>query len=384
VITEMSFPTRIAFGEGAVREVPNHLARLGVRRPLVVTDRGVAAAGILARLTGVLEGAHVHFAVFDDVEPNPTGETIVRGLEAYRAGGCDGLVGLGGGAPVDVAKGVRLATSHPLPLAQYDDARDGWRLVTNPMPPMIAIPTTAGTGSEVGRSFVVTLPETGRKTVVFAPPLMPSVAVCDPELTYDLPPKITAATGMDAFTHNLEALCAKGFHPLADAFARKGIEICGRHLVRAVKNGRDAEARQQMMVAAILGAAAFQKGLGAAHALAHALGHVSGVHHGLANAVVLPFVMEFNLGHAAAALAEAAVALGEPPSPDHDELARRAVARVRAMAREAGIPERLREVGVKEAQLPLLTEKAYEDASHLSNPRPCQPADLTALLHAAF
>jgi 4-hydroxybutyrate dehydrogenase len=384
MITEMSFPTRIVFGQGAVKEVPNHLARLGVKRPLVVTDPGLVQTGLLRRLTAALDAAKVGYVVFDGADPNPTGDTIARGLEAYRAGGCDGVIGIGGGSPIDAAKGVRLVATHAPPLAQYDDARDGWRLVTNPLPPMIAIPTTAGTGSEVGRSFVVTLPETGRKTVIFAPSLMPSVAVCDPELTYDLPPRLTAATGMDALTHNLEALCAKGFHPLADALARKGIELCGRYLVRAVRNGRDEEARAHMMIAAITGAAAFQKGLGAAHALAHALGPVSGVHHGLANAIVLPYVMEFNLGHAAAALAEAAVALGEPPSEDEDRLARRAVERVRAMARDAGIPERLRDAGVMESQLPVLAEKAWEDASHLANPRPCQPADLAALLHAAF
>jgi alcohol dehydrogenase class IV len=384
MITEMSFPTRIVFGEGAVREVPNHLARLGVKRPLVVADRGVVAAGLLPRLTAPLEGARVSFSVFDGVEPNPTGATVERGLAVYREGGCDGVIALGGGSPIDAAKGVRLLATHPLPLAQYDDAKDGWRLVTNPVPPMIAIPTTAGTGSEVGRSFVVTLEETGRKTVVFAPPLMPSVAVCDPELTYGLPPGLTAATGMDAFTHNLEALCAKGFHPLADALARKGIELCGRYLVRAVRDGGDAEARASMMIAAITGAAAFQKGLGAAHALAHALTPVAGVHHGLANAIVLPFVMEFNLSAAPAPLAEAAVALGEASTGDQDWLARRAVERVRALQRDAGIPASLREVGVKESQLPLLTQKAFEDASHLANPRPCQPADLAALLHAAF
>jgi 4-hydroxybutyrate dehydrogenase len=384
MITEMSFPTRIVFGAGAIREVPNHLARLGVKRPLVVADRGVAAAGLLARLTAALEGAHLAFAAFDGVEANPTGATVERGLAAYREGGCDGVVALGGGSPIDAGKGVRLLASHALPLAQYDDAKDGWRLVTNPMPPMIAIPTTAGTGSEVGRSFVVTLEETGRKTVIFAPALMPSVAVCDPELTYGLPPPITAATGMDAFTHNLEALCAKGFHPLADALARKGIELCGRFLVRAVRDGLDEEARASMMIAAITGAAAFQKGLGAAHALAHALTPVAGVHHGLANSIVLPSVMEFNLSAAAAPLAEAAVALGEAPSEDREWLARRAVERVRALQRDAGLPTSLRQVGVKESQLPLITQKAFEDASHLGNPRPCQPADLEALLHAAF
>jgi alcohol dehydrogenase class IV len=213
---------------------------------------------------------------------------------------------------------------------------------------------------------------------------MPSVAVCDPELTYGLPPKLTAATGMDALTHNLEALCAKGFHPLADAMARKGLELCGRHLARAVKDGHDEEARAGMMIAAVTGATAFQKGLGASHALAHALTPVAGVHHGLANAIVLPHVMEFNLPAAGAALAEVAVALGELGSDDRDRLARRAVERVRALAREIGIPERLRDAGVKESQLPLLAERAWEDASHLGNPRSCQPADLVALLRAAF
>jgi 4-hydroxybutyrate dehydrogenase len=384
MITEMSFPTRIVFGEGALQEVPNHLARLGVKKPLIVTDKGLADTGLLTRLTTVLERAKVAFAVFDGVEPNPSGATVERGLAAWRESGCDGIMGIGGGSPIDAAKGVRLLATHPLPLALYDDARDGWRHVTNPLPPMIAIPTTAGTGSEVGRSFVVTLPETGRKTVIFAPPLMPSVAICDPELTYDLPPRLTAATGMDALTHNLEALCARGFHPLADALAHKGLELCGKYLVRAVKDGHDAEARGQMMIAAITGAAAFQKGLGAAHALAHALGPVSNVHHGLANAIVLPYVMEFNLGHAQAALAEVAVALGEPGGGEEEQLARRAIERVRAMSRDAGIPQRLRDVGVKESQLPLLTEKAFEDASHQANPRPCQPADLAAMLSAAY
>jgi 4-hydroxybutyrate dehydrogenase len=383
MITEFSFPTRIVFGEGALKEVPNHLARLGVKRPLVVTDQGIVATGLLGRLTAVLDAERIPHAVFDAVEPNPTGVTVENGLSAWREHGCDGIIGLGGGSPLDAAKGVRLLATHPLPLAQYDDARDGWRLVTNPLPPMIAIPTTAGTGSEVGRSFVVTLPETGRKTVIFAPPLMPSVAVCDPALTFDLPPRLTAATGMDALTHNLEALCAKGFHPLADAMAYKGLVLCGQFLLRAVKDGRDAEARAGMMIAAITGATAFQKGLGAAHALAHALTPVAGVHHGLANAIVLPYVMEFNLQAAQAQLAEVARALGEPPA-EEDLLARRAVERVRAISREAGLPQRLSEVGVKESMLPLLTEKAFEDACHQSNPRPCGPADLAALLHAAY
>ena len=390
MISEFSFPTRIVFGNGSLREVPNHLARLGAKRPLVVADAGIARSGLLARLTAVLEAAKVTFAVFDRVEPDPTEVDVEEGLRAYRDAACDAVVALGGGSPMDAAKGVRLRAAHPPPLAQYDDAKDGWRLVTHPLPPMIAIPTTAGTGSEVGRSFVVTLEETGRKTVIFSPSLLPSVAICDPELTYDLPPRLTGATGMDALTHNLEALVAKGFHPLADALAVKGIALCARHLVRAVRDGHDAEARAQMMIAAITGATAFQKGLGAAHALAHAITPLAGVHHGLANSVVLPYVMEFNLGHATAAYAEAARAMGEQASEtagaaEGDEaLARRAVERVRRMAKESGLPDRLRDCGVTEALLPAIADRAFEDASHLTNPRPVTRADLEMLARAAY
>jgi alcohol dehydrogenase class IV len=255
--------------------------------------------------------------------------------------------------------------------------------VVNPLPTLVAIPTTAGTGSEVGRSFVVTLGETGRKTVIFAPPLMPSVALCDPELTYGLPPRLTAATGMDAFTHNLEALAARGFHPLADALALKGIALCARHLARAVQDGRDREARAQMMIAAITGATAFQKGLGACHSIAHALSPVAGVHHGLANAIVLPLVMEFNLPAAEAVYAEAARAMGESPG-EEPALARRAVARVREISRACGIPERLREVGVEQARLGDVADRAFEDACHQSNPRPVTRADLETIVRAAW
>jgi 4-hydroxybutyrate dehydrogenase len=384
MISEMSFPTRIVFGKGALREVPNNLARLAVRRPLVVADARIAAAGLLARLKGVLDASKVAHTVFEYAEPGPRGSTVERGAAAYRDAGCDGIVAIGGGSSLDVGKGVRLLAAHPPPLAQYDDARDGWRLVTSPMPPMMAVPTAAGGGSEVSRSFAVALEETGRRAIVFAPQLMPSVAVCDPELTYDLPPQLTAAMGMDALARCVEALCAKGFHPLADALAVKGIALVAGHLVRAVRNGHDEEARAQMLVASLAGGAAAQKGLGAVHSIAHALGSIAGVHHGLAQAVVLPLAMEFNLMSAAPRLAEAAVAMGELPSDDTDRLARRAVERVRSIARDAGVPQRLRDVGVKESQLEKLTDEASEDAGHLSNPRPCARADLSALLHAAY
>jgi alcohol dehydrogenase class IV len=384
MIAVMSFPTRIVFGKGAVREIPGELTGLGVKRPLVMTDRVLAGNGLLDRLTAALGEARVQHVVFDGVDPDPTGATVERALAAYREGACDSLVAFGGGSSIDTAKAVRLLCAHPPPLAQYDFVAEGWRLVTRPMPPMIAVPTTAGTGSEVGRGAVVTLAETGRKTIIASLALIPSVAVCDPELTYGLPAWLTAGTGTDTMVHSMEALWAKGFHPLADGVARKGIELCGRHLVRAVRSGRDEEAREGMMVAALAGATAMQKGLGPAHSLSHALTPICGLHHGIATAIVLPAVMEFNLDAAAPQLAEIAVALGEPATGDAELLARRGIARVRSMLREMEIPERLRDAGVKEGQIPLLTEKAFQDGCHLANPRACQPPDLEAMFRAAY
>jgi len=382
--SEMWFPTRIVFGEGAVRRLADELARLGAKRPLILTDPTLARGELLGRCTGPLEETGREFEVFKEVDPDPTDETVARALAAYRRAACDALVAVGGGSPIDTAKAVRLLTAHEPPLARYDSAAGGGRLIANPMPPMIALPTTAGTGSEVGRMSVVTLAETGRKTLIVAQGLVPSVAICDPELTYGMPAWLTAGTGMDTLAHCLESRCASRFHPLADAVARKGLELCGRYLPRAVRDGRDREARSSMMVAAIAGGTALQKGLGAAHSMSHALTHVCGIHHGVATAMTLCAMMEFNLEVAAPELAEVAVALGAPPAGDEAQLAREAVARVRAIAREVGIPERLRDAGVKEAQLPLIAEKALQDNCHRTNPRPCRGEDLLAMLRASY
>jgi alcohol dehydrogenase class IV len=383
-VTELSWPTRVVLGPGALARLPAHLERLGVRRPLVVTDAGVVKAGLAARLHAVLEQAGLPFARFEEVQPNPTDRDAERGLEAYRAGGCDGLVAIGGGSSLDAAKLVQLLTTHPPPLSRYDDAQGGDRHVRDDLPPLVAIPTTAGTGSEVGRAGVATLPDTGRKTVIFSPYLMPRVAICDPELTVGLPPSLTAWTGLDALTHGIEAYVAEGFHPLADAVALDCVRRVARALPVAVRDGRDLAARTDMMVAAMEGAMAFQKGLGASHALAHALGPISRVHHGLANAVVLPAVMEWNRPAAEARFARIAVALGEPPGAPDAALADRAAARVRALAAGLGVPARLRDVEVREEDLPRIAAKAFEDASHQTNPRPCTERDLLALARAAY
>src|SRR5215813_8774452 len=293
-ITVLSWPTRIVLGAGALKRLPVEVQRLGITRPLLVTDRGVVQAGLAERVIDVLSSAGIVHVLFDGVTPDPTEKVVFAGLEAYQSAQCDGLVALGGGSPLDAAKLVQLLTSHPPPLSRYDDATGGDRFVTHSLPPLIAIPTTAGTGSEVSRSGVAFLEDTQRKTVIFAPALLPRAAIVDPELTYGLPPRQTAATGLDAFTHCLEAYLSNGFHPLADAVAFDGIRRVARSLPVAMQEPTNTCARLDMMIAAMQGAMAFQKGLGNAHALAHALTPIAGLHHGLANAVVLPSVMAFN------------------------------------------------------------------------------------------
>ncbi|TSC32131.1 iron-containing alcohol dehydrogenase [Corallococcus sp. Z5C101001] len=383
-VTEMAWPTRIVFGAGALQRLPAHAARLSMKRPLLVTDAGVVKAGLAARVTDVLRGAGLDCAVFDGVEPNPTERDVFAGLDAYRAHRSDGVIALGGGSALDAGKLVQLLTTHEPPLSRYDDAKGGDQYVRDDLPPLIAIPTTAGTGSEVGRSGVVTLADTGRKTVIFSPHLLPKAAIIDPELTLGLPPSVTAATGMDALTHCIEAYLANGFHPLADAVAIDGVMRVGRSLVTAVKEGRDLAARTDMMAAAMEGAMAFQKGLGASHALAHALTPISGVPHGLANAIVLPVVMEFNRAASTARLARIAAALGDSSNAREEVRAGNAIERVRTLAEAIGIPARLRDAGVQEKDLPRIAEKAFLDASHQGNPRAVTEPDLLAMAREAY
>ena len=383
-ITEMAWPTKIVFGPGALQRLPAQVARLNMKRPLVMTDAGVVRAGLVQRLLDVLEPAGVDYAVFDRVRPDPTEHDAFAALTAYRENRCDGIIAIGGGSPIDAAKLVQVLTTHEPPLSRYDDATGGDQYVRDNMPPLIAIPTTAGTGSEVSRSGVATLSDTGRKTVIFSPFLMPKAAICDPELTLGLPPGPTAATGMDAFTHCLEAYLSNGFHPLADAVAIDGITRVARSLPKAVEEGRNLLARTDMMVAAMEGAMAFQKGLGACHALAHALTPISAVHHGLANAIVLPVVMEFNRPVSTARLARVALAMGDNSNAREEVLAGNAVERVRKLNATIGIPARLRDAGVQEKDLRRIAEKAFVDASHRSNPRPCTEEDLLALLRESY
>jgi len=378
----MSFPTRIVHGRGAIRALGSELERIGARRLLLVTDKGIVKAGLLKSITPLLEQAGMPFAVFSDFDPNPTDADALRGIEAYRSAGADAILALGGGASLDMGKAIRLLVHHDPPLSRYDDAKGGDQFVTARQPPLVAVPTTAGTGSEVGRSTVLVID--GTKVVIFSPHLLANAAILDPELTVGLPPFVTAATGMDALTHNLEAYVAKGDHPLADAIALDGLRRIALHLLRAVKNGTDLEAREQMLLGSAMGAIAFQKGLGACHSVAHALTPVAGTHHGLANSLMLPTVIEFNRSAAEERLATAAVALGADARMSVQERAHACAQLVDDLRAACGLPRRLSQAGVKKEMIPRLVEKAVADACHQSNPRPCTPADFERLITAAF
>jgi 4-hydroxybutyrate dehydrogenase len=366
-----SFPTTIVFGAGAAETIGAHAKRIGGTRALIVCDPGVRKAGLVDTIKKHLESAGVACAIFDGVDPNPVEKNVFDGVEAYRAHKADLIVSVGGGSPLDADKLIALKTTHDLPLVEYDDATGGDRFIGANVPPIITVPTTAGTGSEVGRSGVVTLAQNGRKTVIFSPYLLAKVAILDPTLTTSMPPRITAATGFDALTHCLEAFCATGDHPMADGIAIGGLELCAKYLVRAVEKGDDLEARGAMMKAAMMGAVAFQKGLGACHSLAHPLSSEKNLHHGLANALCLPAVVEFNESVIEGKL--------DRIRDIFDESAPDLSTALRTLRTRIGLPSGLRAEGVSEADIPKLAAKAFEDACHRSNPRPTTQDDLARL-----
>ncbi len=380
LISIFAFPTRIVFGAGALRELGNETKRLGMKRPLLVTDRGVVECGLAERVTAEAERAGLSLTLFDGTSPNPVEKNVFDGLERYREGKCDGIVALGGGSSLDAGKAIRLKVTHPLPLEQYDDQLNGGDKIGPNLPPLIALATTSGTGSEVGRSTVIILKTTDRKTVIFSPYLIPSVAIADPELTLGMPPKITAGTGLDALTHNIEAYLALGYHPMCDAIALAGTRLAVRHLPTAVHNGNDLAARTHMMMAAMMGAVAFQKGLGAVHSLAHPLSSMAGLHHGTTNGILLPAVLEFNRLTSEDRLRDLAMAMDlDVAGRSQAEAAPAAIERIRGLLKEVGIPSRLGAFGITREMIPALAKKAMQDACRLLNPRPCSESDMVAL-----
>ncbi len=378
-----SFPTRVLLGEGAASQCANEAHQLGGKRVLLVSDRGVEKAGLLDSIGSSLDAAGLPYESALDISSNPLEAEVLGAARVFDDFEADLVLGVGGGSVLDVAKLVRLAVTHPGPLAQYDDAIGGSAKIVGPLPPMIAIPTTAGTGSEVGRSGVVTIQATHRKTVIFSPLLLPDVAILDSLMTRTMPASMTAATGMDALTHCIEAYASIGNHPMADAIALGGVRLCHRSLRAATEDGNDLKAREDMLEAAMMGAVAFQKGLGACHSLAHPLSAEFGMHHGLANAICLPAVLDFNRVAVPDRIAEVARQLGVRGN-DESTLSFECAGAVRALRKSIGLPSDLRSQGIGESDLPRLAALAFADTCHELNPRRCTEDDLLALYKASF
>ncbi len=375
--TIWNYPTRILFGLGESANIGNEVKGLSASRALVVTDEGVAGAGLLAPIVAALEQVGIEVATFSDVEPNPSEANIDAGAVALSQHRADIIVGLGGGSPLDAAKLIAVRAAVALPFEALDDAKGGDRFIPKQLIPVIAVPTTAGTGSEVGRAGVVGIAGSGRKTVIFSPAMLPRVAILDPELTRTMPASTTAATGFDALTHCMEARVAIGDHPMADGIAEKALSLVAKYLPRVVQDGDDMEARGAMMKAAMMGAVAFQKGLGACHSLAHPLSSEHQLHHGLANALCLPAVVRFNLEAAPDDYASVARCLGVvDPHELPDKLA--------VLRSRLGLPGGLAEVGVRASDIPALSALAIEDGCHLGNPRRCDRAALEQLYHESL
>ena len=374
-----SYPTAVKFGAGRISELPEQCRAVGMTRPLLVTDRALAALPITAATLDLLDAAGLGRAVFSDVDPNPHEGNMEAGLAAYRAGGHDGVICFGGGSALDLGKMIALMVDQPVPVWDLEDIGDWWtRANPDTIAPIIAVPTTAGTGSEVGRAGVLTNSATHKKKIIFHPELLPAVTICDPELTVGMPPAITAGTGMDAFAHCLEAYCSLHFHPMSQGIALEGMRLVLENLPRAFAVPDDLEARAEMMAAAAMGAVAFQKGLGAIHSLSHPVGAVYGTHHGTTNAVVMPAVLDFNRPAIEDRIARAAAYLGIAGGFDGFH------ARVLDLRAELGIPRNLAEMGVETARLDELTEMALEDPSCGGNPVEMTRENTRALFEAAM
>lgn len=374
-----SYPTAIRFGEGRIAEIGEACAAAGLKRPLLVTDRGLRGLPILQRTLGFLREAGLGEAVFSEVDSNPTEKNLAAGLEAYKAGGHDGVIAFGGGSGLDLGKAVAFMSGQTRPIWDFEDVGDWWtRADPQGIAPVVAVPTTAGTGSEVGRASVLTNSVTHVKKIIFHPLILPKVVISDPGLTRDLPPNLTAWTGMDAFAHCLEAYCSPFFHPMSQGIALEGLRIVLEYLPRAVRDGGDMEARAQMLVAGSMGAVAFQKGLGAIHAISHPVGALYNTHHGATNAAAMEAVLRFNRPAVEEKLARAGAYLGIAGGFDgFFEAALK-------LRDEVGAPKNLTELRVPNTELERLTALALEDPSVGGNPVQMTPANTRALIEACF
>lgn len=358
-----SYPTAIRFGAGRVAELPEACAAAGMKRPLLVTDKALSSLPITAGALDILDAAGLGRAVFSEVDPNPNEVNLAAGIEVFKAGGHDGVIAFGGGSALDLGKLIAFMAGQTRPVWDFEDVGDWWtRADAAAIAPIIAVPTTAGTGSEVGRAGVLTNSQTHVKKIIFHPKLLPTVTICDPELTVGMPRFITAGTGMDAFAHCLEAYCAPFYHPMSQGIALEGMRLVIENLPLVYADGGNLVARANMMSAAAMGAVAFQKGLGAIHSLSHPVGAVYGSHHGTTNAVVMPMVLTFNRAKIENDIGRAADYLGIPNGYDGF------FEQVLEMRTAFEIPASLSALGVTEDQLDMLTEMALADPSCGGNP----------------
>jgi len=364
IIRQYNFPTTIRFGAGVINELPGHLAANGLSKPLLVTDPMVNGLDFFINIKNSLTVKSFSVQIFSAIHKNPVKSDVLKGGDVFKATNRDCIIGIGGGAAMDVARAIALRANHHRDLFDYDDLVGGDQYVTHSVPYFITVPTTSGTGSEVGRSAIISEDDTHRKRILFSPKLLAKMVFADPMLTMELPSFVTAATGMDALTHNMEAFIAKGFHPMADGIALEGIRLINESIVTAT-NGPDLESRSKMMIASLMGAVAFQKGLGVVHSLAHPLSSLLDTHHGLANAVNLPYGMRFNAPgleaqfRRIASAMELTAATGEAVV-DH----------LFKLNQQLGLPTKLSDIGVKAEHIETLSDLAFADFCHPNNPKP--------------
>ncbi len=375
-----NYPTQMIFGPGAIAKLARACSSLGMSRPLIVTDPGLAKLPMIEAALAANEAAGLPTGLFSEVKPNPVGRNVEDGVAAFKAGGHDGVIAWGGGSGLDAGKAIAFMAGQTKPIWDFEDVGDNWKAAdADAIAPIVAVPTTAGTGSEVGRASVILQEETETKRIIFHPKFLPGIVISDPELTVGLPPHITAATGMDALAHCFEAYCAPGYHPMADGIAVEGMRLVKDWLPLAVKDGTDIEARANMLAAASMGATAFQKGLGAIHSLSHPIGALYDTHHGLTNAVVMPYVMAFNRPAIEARMGRLAAWLG---LADHSYGA--VLAWVLALREEVAIPHSLAGLGLDDARAEQICAMAAVDPTAPTNPVPLTPENLRSLFDSAL
>lgn len=379
LIGNWSYPTAMRFGAGRISEIADACAAAGITKPLLVTDKGLASMDITSKALGLLEDAGLGRGLFSDVDPNPTDLNAEDGIRAYKDGGYDGVIAFGGGSGLDLAKVVALMAGQTRPLWDFEDVGDWWtRADPDAIAPIVAVPTTAGTGSEVGRASIITKSDSAEKKIIFHPKMLPSVVICDPELTVGMPQFLTAGTGLDAFAHCVEAYSSPHYHPMSQGIALEGMRLVKNYLPRAYADGTDLDARAHMMSAAAMGATAFQKGLGAIHALSHPIGAVHHTHHGTTNAVCMPAVLQFNADAIRDRFDAASAYLGIAGGFDGF------CAYVDDLNASMGIPKTLTVLGVENPDLDSLTDAALRDPSTGGNPVEMTRENTKALFEACL